>query len=196
MATDVRKHTVPAAGDAPRRQAILDLGLSIRDVIPVANTTARSQLISALSAAGQPPSVTNPVFVYRADAGDGVEIEYTINGSAWKTIRAVSDTGWVSVTVAPGWTAYSTPLIRRIGDVVYLTGEMLGGESGSRVFDIPTGFRPRARLAVATARAASTLSTGVYQVSIPASLDSLYISGSIPTSSPGVSLGGISWLAV
>ena len=84
MATDARKHTAPAAGETPRRQALNDLSLSIRDVIPVANTTARAQLITDLTNAGVGPSITNPVFVYRADAPLGFRTEITEDGTNWR----------------------------------------------------------------------------------------------------------------
>lgn len=51
MGTDVRKHTVPLAGEQPRRQAINDLSRSINDVIPIANATERAQLVTDLGGA-------------------------------------------------------------------------------------------------------------------------------------------------
>ena len=48
MGTNARKHTVPLAGDQPRRQTFDDLSMSINDVIPVANATERAQLVADL----------------------------------------------------------------------------------------------------------------------------------------------------
>lgn len=132
MALDVRKHKVPSGAEAPRRQAILDLGLSIRDVIPVANTTERAQMISDLTAAGVAPSATNPVLVYRADATAGFELEYTINGSTWRVLAATDRSTATSgiITAASGWdiasqqgrkqdgTAYISVLFTRTGGTI------------------------------------------------------------------------------
>lgn len=48
MGTNARKHTVPLAGDQPRRQSFDDLSMSINDVIPIANATERAQLVADL----------------------------------------------------------------------------------------------------------------------------------------------------
>lgn len=90
---DARKHDAPAAAETPRRQAINDLSLSIRDVIPVANTTERAQLVSNLTAAGQAPSVSNPLYVHRADARPGLALEYTENGTTWVSVSRESQGG-------------------------------------------------------------------------------------------------------
>lgn len=80
--TDARTHTVPAAGDRPARRAFDDLSLSIRDAIPVANATARSQKLAQLAALTPSitPSTANPIEFFRADAPAGQEYEYTTNG--------------------------------------------------------------------------------------------------------------------
>lgn len=51
MGTDARKHTVPLAGETPRRQAFNDLSLSINDIVPIANATARAQLVTDIGGA-------------------------------------------------------------------------------------------------------------------------------------------------
>lgn len=131
MAQDARKHIVPSGAEAPRRKAILDLGLSIRDIVPVANTTERGQLISDLTAAGVAPSATNPLLVYRADATAGFELEYTINGSTWRVLAATDRSTATSgiITAASGWdasqqgrkqdgTAYISVLFTRTGGAI------------------------------------------------------------------------------
>ncbi|EYR64278.1 hypothetical protein N866_13600 [Actinotalea ferrariae CF5-4] len=109
---DARKHTAPAAGETPRRQAINDLSMSIRDVIPVANTTERAQLVSDLTAAGAAPSTTNPVSVYRADAPAGARVEWTDDDTTWSRPRetragiatgTTSAGGDISVTFSPAF---------------------------------------------------------------------------------------------
>jgi hypothetical protein len=89
MTTDIRGHTVPVANDHPSRQGwVLGPLLSVRDPIPVANATARAALIVALAALSPAivPSTANPVFIFRADAAPGSEIEYTTNGTSWTTM--------------------------------------------------------------------------------------------------------------
>jgi len=89
VATDVRKHLAPIGSETPRRQAFNDLSLSICDLVPVANTTARTQLVSDLTAAGYAPSATHPLYVFRADATAGHETEYTRDGTTWQAVWPV-----------------------------------------------------------------------------------------------------------
>lgn len=103
MATDARGHTVPAAADHPTRQALLTAMLSVKDPIPVADSTARATLISTLAALSPAivPSTSNPVFVFRADAATGANVEYTTDGSTWRAIYA-NDTGSVTAGIVAG----------------------------------------------------------------------------------------------
>lgn len=75
MATDLRGHTVPAGNEAPSRGALTALGLSIRDAIPVANATARTQRIADLAAVGVVATTAEPFFFWRADAHPGAQLE-------------------------------------------------------------------------------------------------------------------------
>lgn len=90
MATDARGHTVPGGSDAPKRSDLLDLGLSITDPIPVTNTTARTAKLAEL--ATLTPAITpasdNPIYFQRADAGAGLELEFTTDGSTFHTVPA------------------------------------------------------------------------------------------------------------
>lgn len=86
MVADIRGHEVPpATGVPPARAALLNLSLSVRDTVYVANTTARAQLVSDLTSAGVAPSATNPLFVYR---GDTDVMEVTENGTTFRRISA------------------------------------------------------------------------------------------------------------
>lgn len=87
MASNARRHIVPAPGEPPRRRAFDDLSLSINDVIPVANATARAQLVADLAAAGAPVSTTRPLYVHRADTG---VTERTTNGTLWLRVAGPS----------------------------------------------------------------------------------------------------------
>lgn len=97
MATDARGHTVPDGGAAPKRADLLDMSLSVRDIVYVGNTTARAAAATALGA-----SATNPVYTHRADAAAGRELEVTTDGTAWQTIPATPATpyAWSAGTVA------------------------------------------------------------------------------------------------
>lgn len=88
MATSARKHTVPAAGETPRRQAINDLAASINDIVPVQNQTARAQLLADVVAAGH--VWPRPLYVDRADAGPRGIIERTIDGTTWEALAGVT----------------------------------------------------------------------------------------------------------
>lgn len=137
MATDARNHTVPAASGHPARADILSLALGIRDLIPVANTTARAAVITAMASAGVSVSTSNPVFVYRADARPDSAIEVTTDGTTWKTI--VIGTGLQTFTPAltasgtnptMGTGATAAGEYEQFGDYVIGTGEIAAGSSG------------------------------------------------------------------
>ncbi len=96
MATDAAKHTVPAGTDGMRRQNLLDLSLSIHDIIPVANATERDTVYAALVAAGRAPAAA-PVIVDRLDTG----VLERNDGSGW--VQSTTDMGaWTTFT--PGLT--------------------------------------------------------------------------------------------
>lgn len=113
MATDARKHTVPADTDDP--DVVGDMGAlsaSIRDIIQVDNTTARQAVIDALTAAGIGPTATNPVYFDRTDAAGGRQLERTIDGTTFETFytsaagaRAEADGEVTATTIAAGGTA-------------------------------------------------------------------------------------------
>lgn len=57
----------------------------------IASVAERATLLAALAANGQaPPSVTRPVFAFRADATAGLEFEYTTDGAAWRVLPTTS----------------------------------------------------------------------------------------------------------
>lgn len=104
----------------------------------VANTTERNALVSQY-----PPSASSPLFVWRANATNGRELEYTKDGTNWYYINtSEDDTGWVNLTLENGWTvsAGRTPQVRRIGNIVQMQGRVEGG-SGN-VATLPPQFRP------------------------------------------------------
>lgn len=88
--------------------------------------------------------------VYRQDT-DRLQVW---NGTAWETYAPKTDTGWVNLPLASGYTEHSTPgtpKYRKIDDVVYLRGGVTnaGGSlpvdtSGSVVANLPAGYYPNA----------------------------------------------------
>jgi hypothetical protein len=105
MASNARKHTIPAGADTSvsRDTIFEDFGNSIRDVVPVANTTERTQLVTALTNANptQAPSATRPLVVHRADAPGLHRLEYTINGTVW--LPASGTLFFASKAAADSW---------------------------------------------------------------------------------------------
>ena len=74
------------------RGAIFEqFGLSISDVVPVANVTDRAQVVADLTAKGRGPSSTRPLVVIRADAPGLRRIEYTYDGTVWVPASGVTD---------------------------------------------------------------------------------------------------------
>lgn len=123
MATSARKHTVPAGGEVPERAAINRALASVNDIVPVANTTERAQLVADLTADGQPPTAARPLYVHRGDMSAVGGLEYTINGTTWIVVSAY-DTGWVPWAGAGGWGAASgnSPQVRQIGTEIFNRG--------------------------------------------------------------------------
>lgn len=64
------------------------MGESLYSIIPVANTTERAAIVSALATAGRPVSSSSPLTVYRADAASHSRVERSINGTDWFTDSA------------------------------------------------------------------------------------------------------------
>jgi hypothetical protein len=106
----------------------------------VANTTARNALAASLT-----PTAANPVFVWRADAPNGQELEYTKNGTTWYYVNtSEDDTGWVAITPAGGFTATGAAL-RKIGNTVYARGYVSGtipANTTTNVGPVPSGMIP------------------------------------------------------
>jgi hypothetical protein len=82
MAQNARKHEIPNPGDLTVTwETIFEtFGNSINDVVPVATTAERAQVVAALAAAGQGPSPTRPLIVARGDAPGLRRVEVTFDG--------------------------------------------------------------------------------------------------------------------
>jgi hypothetical protein len=152
MATDVRGHTVPAASGHPARSDLLSLALSIRDPIPVASVAARATKLSSLASAGITPSTSNPIAFWRADAGDGRELEYTTDGTTFWTVDAV--TGETTVTASSGWAWTGGDVRIRGGDGEFAPARITrqstsialstGAANAVQIGTVPAGYRPSA----------------------------------------------------
>lgn len=70
------------------------------------------------------------------------------NGANWEPELPVPDSGWVLITsFTGGWSNGTSPpgtptAYRKIGNVVYLRGLMVGANSGDGAFQLPGGFVP------------------------------------------------------
>lgn len=128
-----------------------------------ANTTARNALVSQF-----PPSAANPLIVWRADAPNGRELEYTKNGSTWHYYSSSEDdTGWVAVSAATGFTN-NAGRVRRIGNQVFYEGAFSGSfaaNTTTHIATVPVGYRPSTGTNTITAGAA-TQGVAVYYMNV------------------------------
>lgn len=170
MATDVRGHTVPAAGDHPSRAALLALALSTRDPIMVASTAARATKVTELASAGITPSTSNPIFFFRADAGSGRELEYTTNGTTFITVpgagigagpyaMAAGSVGISLAAAAFGSATVTFPASRfTVAPIVMITQTSLPASSGTLIPKL-TGTSTSGFTAYAYTGAGNTVTT-------------------------------------
>lgn len=107
--TSAEKIRTPAGGDFYAISTDLRLmGESIRSIVPVANTTERDAVVSAMTAASRPPTTSNPLYVHRDDATTGMKLEYTVDGTNWHVLGgrfghdAISADGSGNATITHG----------------------------------------------------------------------------------------------
>ena len=111
---------VPAGTSAASKAAILALVRDSYSIKSVANLAARAQAVADWPThTGAAISAANPVMVWRQDLN---LIEVSENGSTWHQVADGTDTGWLTLTMASGWTANSSVQYRRIGRWVYVRG--------------------------------------------------------------------------
>lgn len=108
---NARKHVIPSGGDQSITRATIftEFGNSIRDIVPVATVTERTQLVSTLTNAGQGPSSTKPLVVLRADAPGLHRLEYTTNGTIWVPASGVLQ--FASEATATSWATSNSGLL-------------------------------------------------------------------------------------
>lgn len=110
MMTNARKHVTPDGDDVSVTRATIfeQFGQSINDVVPVANTTERGQLVTDLVAAGVGPSSSRPLIVLRGDAPGLHRLEYTYDGSVWITS---GDLRFSTTATRDSWTTANPGLL-------------------------------------------------------------------------------------
>jgi hypothetical protein len=108
---NARGHETPDGGDATVSRATIfeAFGNSIRDIPAVANTTARAQKVTDLTTAGEAPSSTKPLYVYRADAPGLHRIEVTQDGSLWLPASGVLR--FADLSARNSWTTSNSGLL-------------------------------------------------------------------------------------
>lgn len=126
-------------------------------VVPVRDTTERDALATAVG-----PTTHAPLYVHRVDATAGRNLECTMDGTTWYVVDA-RDTGWIAMSVGSGYTGSLATMVRVIGDVVYVRGQIDKNSgnvaSGDTLGTLPVGARPSSssRAVSAVGSAASTM---------------------------------------
>jgi hypothetical protein len=102
-----------------------------RVIIPVASVAARDSLETAL-----PPSASEPLYVFRADAPAGREVEYTTDGTTWRALVAEGSSDQKSLSTAANPTSTTnvdlndldmTATIRSTSDVLWIDVDAVVG---------------------------------------------------------------------
>lgn len=136
-----------AGGDFPTRAAFIAHEYTLHEWYPVADTTDRALVVTALGTAGITISASNPVRVYRADAIAGFEHEFSEDGTSWTAVPA-GNTAWTAPSIKSGYGSSTTVRSRVVGGVCYLrglikpdTGTIAAGEVAA-VVTLAAGHRP------------------------------------------------------
>jgi len=68
---------------------------------------------------------------------------YGYNGTTWMLVGLLDDTGWITATLAAGWTgvAGNLPVYRRMNGITYLSGTAASTGGVPAAFTLPVGFR-------------------------------------------------------
>lgn len=160
--------------------------------IRVANVSQRA---AALASHGT-PTTSNPLIVFRADAGPGRELEYTTDGTTWRSLVAEEDTGWVSLTYSSGFSG--SAMARKVGGVVTLQGTItrdtgdIPNSGYTNLALLPVGMEPSYLVRTPTGvPASSTLREMTLQVM--SNSRQLTAASVGPTLYNVVYLGNVSW---
>lgn len=117
--TNARKHVIPTGTEASFSRATIftTFGNSIRDVVPVANTTERTSVVSALNTAGQGPTSARPLVIYRHDAPGLHRLEYTVDGTVFLPASGVLR--FATKSAADTWATSNSGYLS-VGDVCFV----------------------------------------------------------------------------
>lgn len=88
MPVNAFQHDIPAYGSRPDYSFFKNLSSTIRDIKHVQSVAKRQELVDAIIGQGIPIDADHPIFVYRADAPFGREVEYSADGISWRSIDA------------------------------------------------------------------------------------------------------------
>lgn len=111
----------------------------------VATTAARATHLTAYVAARGAITSVNPCVVWRADAPAGSNIEYTVDGSTWKTLTPSPTSA--ALTAETDWTVSANAI--KNGGAVRISGTLTRSganisltTSWTKVATVPAGYRP------------------------------------------------------
>lgn len=117
---------------------------SIETVVPVPNVTARTALVSALVAAGRPPSLSNPLYVDREDAAVGLHLERTSDGTNWEAFTASTSSAvpMLGVWTSSSLTTTANGSLVTISGVVATSGGTVPAGAWTDIGVVVAGMRP------------------------------------------------------
>ncbi|MDR6691488.1 hypothetical protein J2X55_002411 [Microbacterium sp. 1154] len=140
MATDVKKHSTIAAGEAPKRDALAKALLSISDVVPTANATEQAQIVDALAGGDFPVSAARPLATTRGDARPLHQIEVSRGGVFVPTSGVLS---FATKTAADNWASANGSLLSPGDQCVIGAGQYLwDGTAWRRPVEVEPGVSP------------------------------------------------------
>lgn len=116
----------------------------------VANNTAKVALANSIGLANI--TVDNPLFVWRADAPSGKQLEVTTNGTSWAVYNNV-DTGDLALSLSNGFSGaiaggWNGMTLRNVGNIVIINGlftRATAWGTGVTIGTVPAGWAPPRR---------------------------------------------------
>lgn len=140
--TDARGHTVPLGSDAPRRQTLLDLSLSIPSVKTCPSLAAANQHVEALRNAGVDASDSSVILVWRTD----LAVITAWNGKTWAQVAPP-----ITSTSVSGVAQYSPSSLRMtknqglvtLTGVITTTSHVIAAGWRTDIAVTPAGYRPK-----------------------------------------------------
>ncbi|MBB3158211.1 hypothetical protein FHS07_001907 [Microbacterium proteolyticum] len=135
MVLDIKGNESFGAGEKPSRAALAKGLLSVSSVVPVANATARTQLVQGLSTASLPVGSSRPLVVSRADARAMHSLEVSRDGNVFLPVSGVLQ--FASKTAANTWASANGGLLS-YGDQAALPNALLWWNGSKWLGDAPT----------------------------------------------------------